>query len=83
MKVSNRSRADRRAQSLEELRRAQIAADAADYPLRVRIAELQQKVDTMERRLRRAEVQRDGYRRAAEQLLALIGDLDAGKVTGG
>ena len=81
--MSNRSRAERRANSMESLRQAQAATEAADYPLRLRIAELQQKVDTMERRLRRSEVQRDGYRRAAEQLLALIGDLDAGKVHGG
>lgn len=76
-----RSRERRLAVAAESKEKRDAANDrtAIEYPLRVRIAELEREAETQRRRADRAEVQRSAYKYAAEILLAAFSRLDTGK----
>lgn len=72
-------RARRLAEESAELRSAANDRTAIEYPLRVRIAELEREVAAQRRRADRAEFQYLAYRQASEGLLALLANLDTDK----
>jgi len=52
----------------------------AEYPLRIRIEELERHVKASDARVARAEAERDAYRQAYTAMVRLQAVLDSGKV---
>jgi hypothetical protein len=55
------------------------ARTAIEYPLRVKIAELEKELATLRRIAGRAQFQRDTYRRMCQAYLDMVSDLDSSK----